>query len=174
MGEDLRVLQVSSLPGGPVSRWGYYTPISHLQESLLPPPLWLQWYKALVLVTGWEFTSPSVQRDRFCFTLSLLQLVSSYLQPNIHISHEAEHFLPAEDLISVSHTSLPNPLWPGLVLSPHDISGCRRCQGFSAPHHQPHSWGDVWTLALFRDLSSPNGSDASREVVCTHLLPRLA
>lgn len=74
-----------------------------------------------------------MQAERQILFYSLLQLVSTYLWPNIHISHEAEHLLPAEDLFSISHTSLPNPPWPGLVLSPHGISGCRRCQGILCP-----------------------------------------
>lgn len=112
------------------------------------------------------------QRQIMFWSVSLLQLVSSYLLPNASFSYGVKHLLSFENWIAITHAGLP--AWSGLVLSPHDVSGWGRSQACPWPHQQPvHSWTDTWTCLLCRDLSRQGGSGASGEVVYTHLLTGL-
>lgn len=102
--------------------WAGQTHITHLPRKVPSPSLQLQWCEAFGLVERWELRSPllwQAERQIMFWSLSLLQLVSSYLLPNASISSGVEHLLSFENLISIMHKS-PSLIrtMTGLVLSP--------------------------------------------------------
>lgn len=87
--------------------------------KVLPSFTQSQQCEAFGLVKRWELRSPppwQAERQITFWSLSLLQLVSSYLLPNASISYGVEHLLSFENCISITHTGLPP--WSELVLSP--------------------------------------------------------